>query len=94
MKLKRCPNSHYYDGDKYEQCPHCSAVKAPAPAPKPVIEPAPQPKTDEPAAEKKPVTVPAAKPEPIKKIKHSISLLYLKPPRELPSKQEEQITTP
>lgn len=65
MKLKRCPNSHYYDGDKYEQCPHCSAVKAPAPAPKPVIEPAPQPKTDEPAAEKKPVTVPAAKPEPI-----------------------------
>jgi len=24
MKLKRCPNLHYYDGDKYPTCPHCN----------------------------------------------------------------------
>lgn len=24
MNLKRCGNGHYYDGDKYGTCPHCS----------------------------------------------------------------------
>lgn len=23
MILKRCKNGHYYDGDKYQKCPHC-----------------------------------------------------------------------
>ena len=23
MKLRRCPNEHYYDGEKYEVCPYC-----------------------------------------------------------------------
>ena len=42
MKLRRCPNMHYYDEDKYAQCPHCAASKPAAPAPKPA-EPAPAP---------------------------------------------------
>ncbi len=24
MKLERCKNGHFYDGDKYSTCPHCS----------------------------------------------------------------------
>lgn len=24
MKLERCPNGHFYDSDRYIQCPHCS----------------------------------------------------------------------
>ena len=59
MKLKRCPNSHYYDGDKYDKCPHCSASSEPAPAPKPVFEPAPVPQE-----EPKPQTAPAPQPAP------------------------------
>ena len=45
MKLKRCPNLHYYDEDRYPTCPHCAgaADKAPAPAPAPVPAPAPAP---------------------------------------------------
>lgn len=43
MKLKRCPNLHYYDGDKYDVCPHCAKVKTPETPPKPVMEPVPQP---------------------------------------------------
>ncbi len=46
MKLKRCPNLHYYDGDKYDQCPHCAQTETPAPAPKPVFEPAPKPEPE------------------------------------------------
>lgn len=26
MDLKRCPNKHYYDGDKYQTCPHCEKM--------------------------------------------------------------------
>ena len=26
MKLVKCNAGHYYDGDKYESCPHCSRV--------------------------------------------------------------------
>lgn len=70
MKLKRCPNLHYYDGDKYDRCPHCAGASEPAPAPKPIIEPAPEPVQEKPAAaaaEPKPIPVPvpapAAKPE-------------------------------
>ena len=63
MKLKRCPNLHYYDGDKYDRCPHCAAAKdEPAPAPKPVMEPAPvEPPKPEPVVEVKPEP---PKPEP------------------------------
>lgn len=25
MKLQKCANGHFYDGDKYSSCPHCSA---------------------------------------------------------------------
>ena len=25
MKLTKCSQNHYYDGDKYEQCPHCNS---------------------------------------------------------------------
>ena len=42
MKRKRCPNLHYYDGDKYDRCPHCAAAKQePAPELKPVMEASP-----------------------------------------------------
>ena len=49
MKLKRCPNLHYYDGDKYDRCPHCNQtdekvkVQEPKPTPAPKPEPEPQP---------------------------------------------------
>lgn len=26
MNLKRCDNGHFYDGDKFQACPHCAAV--------------------------------------------------------------------
>lgn len=26
MKLMKCPNNHFYDGDVYSQCPHCKDV--------------------------------------------------------------------
>ena len=26
MDLKRCANGHYYDADKYKQCPHCGSA--------------------------------------------------------------------
>ncbi len=26
MNLKRCDNGHFYDGDKFQSCPHCAAV--------------------------------------------------------------------
>lgn len=26
MDLKRCPNKHYYDGDRYQTCPHCEKM--------------------------------------------------------------------
>lgn len=26
MNLKRCENGHFYDGDKFQSCPHCAAV--------------------------------------------------------------------
>lgn len=29
MKLKRCENLHYYDGDIYMTCPHCAAAPPP-----------------------------------------------------------------
>ncbi len=75
MKLKRCPNLHYYDGDKYDTCPHCGGSAAPAPS-KPVLEPVPEeqpapakipvpePKP-EPVPEPKPESVPEQKPEPV-----------------------------
>ena len=68
MKLKRCPNLHYYDGDKYDRCPHCAAAKdEPAPAPKPVMEPAPvEPPKPEPVVEVKPEP---PKPEPVVEVK-------------------------
>ena len=43
MKLKRCPNLHYYDGDRYDRCPHCAAIQEPTPKPAPVPAPAPEP---------------------------------------------------
>ena len=55
MKLKRCPNMHYYDEDKYAQCPHCAAARPVEPAPVP--KPAPQPV-------KEPVKEPAGEPAP------------------------------
>ena len=75
MKLKRCPNLHYYDEDKYDQCPHCGAP-APAAAPKPVFEPVPDPVQEnapeavaepapEPIAAEKPTVVPKPAPEPV-----------------------------
>ena len=61
MKLKRCPNLHYYDGDKYDRCPHCAAAKQePAPELKPVMEPSP---ADLPSAPPAPVQPDEAKPE-------------------------------
>ena len=68
MKLKRCPNLHYYDGDKYDRCPHCVAAKnEPAPPPKPVMEPAPvEPPKPEPVVEVKPES---PKPEPVVEVK-------------------------
>ncbi len=55
MKLKRCPNMHYYDEDKYARCPHCGAgtakpeelAPAPAPRPAPIPAPAPEPAQSE-----------------------------------------------
>ena len=55
MKLKRCPNMHYYDEDKYAQCPHCAAARPAEPAPVP--KPAPQPV-------KEPFKEPAGEPAP------------------------------
>lgn len=26
MTLKQCPRGHYYDGDKFSQCPHCDGT--------------------------------------------------------------------
>lgn len=26
MNLKRCDNRHFYDGDKFQTCPHCAAI--------------------------------------------------------------------
>lgn len=69
MKLKRCPNLHYYDGDKYDECPHCSAAASappPPPAPKPVFEPAPEPIAEpEPAPAPQPVPEPTPAPQPV-----------------------------
>lgn len=66
MKLKRCPNLHYYDGDKYDRCPHCAEpsepTPAPAPAPKPVFEPAPQPEPIKPEQKASVETAPPAAP--------------------------------
>ena len=28
MNLKRCDNGHFYDGEKYSSCPHCSGASA------------------------------------------------------------------
>lgn len=33
MKLLKCDNGHFYDGDKFASCPHCQAVSGPAAAP-------------------------------------------------------------
>ena len=41
MKLKRCPNMHYYDEDKYAVCPHCAAAKKKAEAAVPKADPEP-----------------------------------------------------
>ena len=29
MKLQRCANGHFYDGDKYPTCPHCQEAGLP-----------------------------------------------------------------
>ena len=29
MKLQRCANGHFYDGDKYPTCPHCQDAGLP-----------------------------------------------------------------
>ncbi|MDR2356795.1 MAG: FHA domain-containing protein [Oscillospiraceae bacterium] len=29
MKLTKCANNHFYDADKYDECPHCGAQAAP-----------------------------------------------------------------
>ena len=29
MKLTKCPNNHYYDADKYKDCPHCKENATP-----------------------------------------------------------------
>ncbi len=64
MKLKRCPNLHYYDGDKYSTCPHCiGEQQTPAPASSPTVsKPAPVPKP-EPVPTPKPAPAPAPLPE-------------------------------
>ncbi len=67
MKLKRCPNMHYYDADKYPQCPHCTDAAAqqtpePVAAPQPEPVAAPQP---EPVAAPQPEPVAAPQPEPV-----------------------------
>lgn len=28
MNLKRCDNKHFYNGDKFQSCPHCAAIAA------------------------------------------------------------------
>lgn len=33
MKLQKCSNGHFYDGDKYATCPHCSGGQKPAQSP-------------------------------------------------------------
>ena len=57
MKLRRCPNMHYYDEDKYAQCPHCAAAD---PAVNVIKESAPPPsqKTPLPIQPALPVTPP------------------------------------
>ena len=73
MKLKRCPNMHYYDADKYPQCPHCAeqAEKqqaAAVPQPEPVAVPQPEPVAapqPEPVAAPQPEPVAARQPEPV-----------------------------
>jgi len=52
MKLTKCPNKHFYDAEKYDECPHCGPASAPAPA----SIPAPAPK-EEPAAKPRQVSV-------------------------------------
>ena len=61
MKLKRCPNMHYYDEDKYPQCPHCAATQQPAPAPAPAPAPVPAPA---PIPAPTPIPVPPPEPSP------------------------------
>lgn len=40
MNLKRCLNGHYYDSDKYAQCPRCGSRDTAQPAAKPAQAPA------------------------------------------------------
>jgi len=70
MKLKRCPNLNYYDGDKYDKCP-CAKCAAQAaadaksiPTPQPESKPVHKPETaPEEKAETKPETAPEEKVE-------------------------------
>lgn len=64
MKLKRCPNLHYYDGDKYDKCPHCSedAAPPPPPPPKPTFEPAPEVPAPKPIPQPEPTPAPPTPP--------------------------------
>ena len=41
MKLLRCNNGHFYDGDKFQDCPHCGGSRIPTPAPAPMQTPTP-----------------------------------------------------
>ncbi len=82
MKLRRCPNLHYYDGDKYEQCPHCKAAMAQQ-APKPEVKQEETPKqTQAPKQEETLKPQPAPVPE-------QVSQQVQTPVREEAQKQEE-----
>ena len=71
MKLRRCPNLHYYDGDKYPTCPQCAAaekaaVSKPEPEPVPLPPPLPEPEPiPEPVPVPEPIPEPAPIPEPV-----------------------------
>jgi len=46
MKLQRCNNGHFYDGDKFANCPHCSGAGNMSPTPAtPAFNPADDDKT-------------------------------------------------
>ena len=88
MKLKRCPNMHYYDADKYPQCPHCAAL-AEQQAPQPVTIAAPQP---EPVAAPQPEPVAAPQPEPVAAPQPEPAAAPLPEPAAAPQAESEPVS--
>ena len=37
MKIERCPEGHFFDGDRYENCPLCPGKEEPLPAFRPTV---------------------------------------------------------